>query len=99
MSFPEGIRNTAQIKQYNIDLIRKYLARGIICTKKEIAQITAGTPYDWGYECAKLSYPVHQIKEGAKLDKRLYLNEFQPLAEKQIRNAGYRLAALLNSIF
>ena len=70
-----------------------------ICTKKEIAQITAGTPYDWGYECAKLSYPVHQIKEGAKLNKRLYLNEFQPLAEKQIRNAGYRLASLLNSIF
>lgn len=40
MSFPEGIRNTAQIKQYNIDLIRKYLARGIICTKKEISENT-----------------------------------------------------------
>lgn len=40
MSFSEGIRNTAQIKQYNIDLIRKYLSTGITCTKKEISAET-----------------------------------------------------------
>ena len=70
-----------------------------ICSKKEIEQIVAGTPYDWGYDSAKASRKVHDIKEGAKLDKRLYLNEYAPLAESQIRKAGYRLASLLNQIF
>ena len=68
-------------------------------TKEQIAQITAGTPYDWGYDSAKNSRKVHEVKEGAKLDKRLYLNEYGPLAEEQIRKGGYRLAALLNEIF
>lgn len=40
MNFPDGIRNTAQIKQYNIDLIRKCLASGRSCTKKDIASET-----------------------------------------------------------
>ena len=70
-----------------------------ICNKKQIAQIVAGTPYDWGYDSAKASRKVHEVKEGAKLDKRLYMNEYTPLAETQIRKAGYRLAALLNDIF
>ena len=68
-------------------------------TKAQIAEVTAGTPYDWGYDSAKVSRKVHEIKEGAKLDKRLYLNEYGPLAEDQIRKGGYRLAALLNEIF
>lgn len=68
-------------------------------TKEQIAAVTAGTPYDWGYDSAKNSRKVHEVKEGAKLDKRLYLNEFAPLAEDQIRKAGYRLAAILNDTF
>ena len=68
-------------------------------TKAQIAEVTAGTPYDWGYDSAKASRKVHEVKEGAKLDKRLYLNEYAPLAEEQIRKGGYRLAALLNEIF
>lgn len=68
-------------------------------SKEQIAAITAGTPYDWGYDSAKASRKVHEVKEGAQLDKRLYLNEYTPLAEEQIRKGGYRLAALLNSIF
>ena len=67
--------------------------------KEQIAKVTAGTPYDWGYDSAKVSYEVHSVKPEQKLDKRLYLNKYAPLAESQIRNAGYRLAALLNSIF
>ena len=68
-------------------------------TKEQIAEITAGTPYDWGEDSAKNSRKVHEVKEGTKLDKRLYLNEYGPLAEEQIRKGGYRLAALLNEIF
>ena len=68
-------------------------------TIKQIASVTAGTPYDWGYDSAKASKKVHEVKEGAQLDKRLYMNEYTPLAESQIRKAGYRLAALLNDIF
>lgn len=67
--------------------------------KEQIASVTAGTPYDWGYDSAKASKKVHEVKEGAQLDKRLYMNEYTPLAESQIRKAGYRLAALLNDIF
>lgn len=70
-----------------------------ICTKEQIENITAGGPYDWGYDSAKASLKVHDIKENEKLNKRLYLNQYAPLAEEQIRKAGYRLAKLLNSIF
>jgi hypothetical protein len=68
-------------------------------TAEQIAAVTAGTPYDWGFDSAKASRKVHEVKEGAQLDKRLYLNEYAPLAEDQIRKAGYRLAALFNEIF
>ena len=67
--------------------------------KKQIAEVVAGTPYDWGYDSAAASKKVHEVKEGAQLDKRLYLNEYMPLAEEQIRKAGYRLAKVLNDIF
>lgn len=68
-------------------------------TQEQIKQVTAGGPYDWGYDSAMRSYKVHTIKENEKLNKRLYMNEYTPLAESQIRNAGYRLAKLLNEIF
>ena len=67
--------------------------------KKQIAEIVKGDPYAWGYDSALCSRKVHEVKEGAKLDKRKYVNEYYPLAESQVRKAGYRLAALLNSIF
>ena len=68
-------------------------------SKEQIAQVTAGTPYDWGYDSATVSREVHSVAEGTKLDKREYLNKYTPLAESQIRKAGYRLAKILNSIF
>lgn len=70
-----------------------------ICTKKEIAEIQKGGAYDWGYEAAKVSRRVHAVKPDTKLDPRLYLNEYMPLAEDQILRAGYRLAKMLNEIF
>ncbi len=67
--------------------------------KKQIAETVAGTPYDWAEDSARRSYPVHAYKAGAELQRVPYLNEFTPLAENQIRIAGYRLAKLLNDIF
>ena len=67
--------------------------------KKQIAEVTAGDLYDWGEDAARSSRHVHTVKEGDQLDKRLYLNEYQPLAESQIRKAGYRLAKVLNDVF
>ena len=66
---------------------------------ERIAATVAGGPYDWAEESARRSYPVHAYKEGAELKRVPYLNEFTPLAEDQIRRAGYRLAKLLNDIF
>ena len=68
-------------------------------TKKQIARLTAGTPYDWGYDAVVSTRKVHQVKEGDKFNKRLYFNEYAPVAQSQICKAGYRLAALLNDIF
>ncbi len=66
---------------------------------ERIAATVAGEPYDWAEDSARRSYPVHAYKEGAELKRVPYLNEFTPLAEDQIRRAGYRLAKLLNDIF
>jgi len=66
---------------------------------ERIAETVAGGPYDWAEDSARRSYPVHAYKEGAELKRVKYLNEFTPLAEDQIRRAGYRLAKLLNDIF
>ena len=68
------------------------------CSEKEIAEITAGGPYDWARDCAEKSWPVHLIKEGDTLTRDWQL-ETRVLAKTQIRNAGYRLAKLLNIIF
>lgn len=69
-----------------------------ICQKKEIDAITAGTPWDWGTEIARISRPVHEVKEGAVLGMDYILDNLD-LTESQIRKAGYRLAKLLNKIF
>lgn len=67
-------------------------------TEPEIAEITKGGVWDWGYESAKLSRPVHNVKPGAVLDMEFIL-ENKPLTESQIAKAGYRLAKMLNDLF
>ncbi len=68
------------------------------CSPKEIEAITAGTPWDWGTDSARASRHVHEVKEGAVLGMDYILDNLA-LTESQIRNAGYRLAKLLNEIF
>ena len=65
--------------------------------KKQIRKIASGTTYDWAADCAKTSKPVHSVPEGAVLTKE-YAVENQELMNSQLRKAGYRLAALLNSV-
>lgn len=67
-------------------------------SKKEIAQITKGDVYDWVHESAVDSWPAHRVKEGDVLDQAFPL-EMRPILYNQLRNGGYRLAALLNDIF
>ena len=59
-----------------------------------------GTPADWASESCRLSdtpgfYPAQGGKDVHKLDSR-YLDAQRELAERRVREAGYRLAALLN---
>ena len=67
-------------------------------TDEEIEQVVTGDVYTWGEDAARSSWPIHQIKEGAVLKKK-WLREQMPLVQKQIRNAGYRLAHILNMTF
>ncbi len=67
------------------------------CSKKEIARIAAGTPYDWAADCAKVSRPVHGTPEGAVLTTE-YAEMNRKTAENQLRKAGYRLAKVLNKV-
>lgn len=69
------------------------------CSKREIKEITAGNLFDWGKESAIVSRPIHKYREGAVIDNREYSKKYGELAEHQVRNAGYRLAKLLNDIF
>lgn len=67
------------------------------CSKKEIAKITAGAPYDWAADCATVSKPVHEVQEGAVLTTE-YAEQNREIIENQLRKAGYRLAKVLNKV-
>lgn len=66
-------------------------------SKKEIAKISSGKPYDWAADCARVSKPVHDVPEGAVLDKD-YAEKQRATVESQLSKAGYRLAKILNRI-
>lgn len=68
------------------------------CSPKEIAKIQQGWLFDWGKETAIISRPAHNYREGAVIDSQKYRKEYGWLVEQQVRNAGYRLAKLLNEI-
>ena len=63
-----------------------------------IAEVTKGDIYDWGYDSALLCRITHEVKAGANVP-RSYAADMRELAFTQLRNGGYRLAALLNRIF
>ena len=68
--------------------------------KKEVKAITAGTPQDWLEDNAQrclLQFELSSTPEENLAQE--FVNEAMPLIETQILYAGYRLAALLNSLF
>jgi hypothetical protein len=68
-------------------------------TPEEIALITDGNIYDYASRSARDSWPaVSAYKEGDVLP-RSYATDMRPLLFSQLRNGGYRLAAIFNEIF
>lgn len=67
--------------------------------RKTAKAIVAGTPRDWMHDSAvRCEVQFDLAKPDQKLDQD-FLNAAMPLIETQILYAGYRLAAVLNSLF
>lgn len=68
-------------------------------TPEQIAEITKGTVYDYASSSARDSWPVvSEYVEGDPLPKS-YATDVRPILFSQLRNGGYRLAAIFNDIF
>lgn len=68
-------------------------------SKKEIKAITKGTLEDWANDNAvKCLVQFEMSKPGDKIAQD-FVNEVMPIIENQMLYAGYRLAAVLNSLF
>lgn len=67
--------------------------------RKAVKQITSGTPRDWFHDCAVrclLQFDITAPNMNLTKDS---MNQAIELCETQIQYAGYRLAAVLNSLF
>lgn len=70
-----------------------------ILDRKTQKAIAAGTPRDWFHDCAvRCEKQFDMAKPDQNLGKD-FLNEAIILCETQMQYAGYRLAAVLNSLF
>ena len=68
-------------------------------TRKEIAGIVKGDIYDYAQDSARSCWPAaSKYNTGDTID-RDYAVEVRELLFSQLRNAGYRLAKILNDIF
>ena len=71
-----------------------------ILTSEQIAKVQSSTPDEWHNETVDVSKKViDMIPESKKITYDNYFNEAIKYAEDRITVAGYRLAAILNSIF
>ncbi len=66
-------------------------------SKKEIKEIVKGDVYDWVEACAVDCLDANKVKPGDEFGKT-FPSDMRPLLFHQLRNGGYRLAALLNDI-
>lgn len=66
---------------------------------KERKAVAAGTPVDWLHDNARRCIVQFDMASPGDNVAQDFVNEVLPLIETQILYAGYRLAALLNSIF
>ena len=68
-------------------------------SKKEIREITAGDVYDWAKDSATRSLEAYELVKPGDVIPDTFPYDVRPLLYSQLRNAGYRLAAVLNDIF
>lgn len=68
------------------------------CTPEQIRKIQEGTPADWMHASAVACKDTYDVRDGQIVD-RVYITRKADLAASQVRDAGYRLAAILNRIF
>lgn len=66
--------------------------------RKEVKEYVKGSVYDWGSDTARSTCEVFEVQKGDTLPNT-YMYDHSRMALRQIEKAGYRLAALLNSIF
>lgn len=67
-----------------------------------IAAVQAGTPDDWykgAVEAAEQTFALLPKEKNAVLTTENYFNDAITVVDTQLRNAGYRLAYVLNLIF
>ena len=70
-----------------------------IATSRERKAICAGDIWDWVSDCGKQCLPVYEMLPADRVLPYAFAAEVRPVFYGQIRNAGYRLAALLEYIF
>ena len=68
-------------------------------TPEQIAQITEGSIYDYASNSARDSWPVVSAYKDGDVLPRSYATDIRPVLFSQLRNGGYRLAAIFNYIF
>lgn len=68
-------------------------------SRKEIKAVTKGTLEDWSYDNATRCLAQFDLAHPGDRIAQDFINEAMPLIEIQMLYGGYRLAALLNSLF
>ena len=68
-------------------------------TPKQIKKITEGDVYDYAESSARDSWPVVSAYSDGDVLPKTYATDIRPVMFNQLRNGGYRLAAIFNEIF
>ena len=68
-------------------------------TRRERKAVTAGDLWDWVKDSAAQSLPAYEKVPADRELPYAFATDLRPILYTQLRNAGYRLAALLNDIF
>ena len=66
---------------------------------KEIREITEGTVFDWAGKTAEKCWPLNNTWKDGDTLPATYATEMRPVLLEQLRDAGYRLAKVLNETF
>ena len=66
---------------------------------KEIREITEGDVFDWAGRTAEKCWPLNNTWKDGDTLPATYATEMRPVLLEQLRDAGYRLAKVLNETF